>query len=131
MYSFSKEERLCSKKLIDRLFHSGSSFLLYPFRISWVSEPLPAGTPVQVLISVPKKKFKRAVDRNLLKRRIREVYRLQKSQNLYPFLNEHSCSILLGVNYIGKEIGEYPFLERKFSAAMVKFKKAYLDSHVE
>lgn len=131
MYSFSKEERLCSVKLIDKLFHSGSSFLLYPFRIIWLKETLPAGTPVQVLISVPKKKFKRAVDRNLLKRRIREIYRLQKSDELYPFLTEHSLTLILGINYIGNEIGDYAFMERKFSAAILKLKKVYLASHVE
>lgn len=131
MYSFSKEERLCSVKLIDKLFHSGSSFLLYPFRIIWLKETLPAGTPVQVLISVPKKKFKRAVDRNLLKRRIREIYRLQKSEELYPFLTEHSLTLILGINYIGNEIGDYRFMERKFSAAILKLKKVYLASHVE
>lgn len=131
MYTFSKEERLCSIKLIDKLYHDGSSFLLYPFRIIWLPETLPSETPVQVLISVPKKKFKRAVDRNLLKRRIREIYRLQKTQNLYPFLNEHSLTILMGINYIGNEIGEYAFMEKKFNAAIVKFKKAYLGSNVE
>ena len=131
MYSFSKEERLCSVKLIDKLFHSGSSFLLYPFRIIWLKEALPAEKPVQVLISVPKKKFKRAVDRNLLKRRIREIYRLQKSEHLYPFLTEHSVTIILGINYIGNEIGEYSFLEKKFDAAILKLKKVYIESHVE
>lgn len=131
MYSFSKEERLCSVKLIDKLFHSGSSFLLYPFRIIWLQEPLPGLSPVQVLISVPKKKFKRAVDRNLIKRRIREIYRLQKSEQLYPFLNENSATIILGINYIGKEIGNYAFMEKKLDAAILKLKKVYLESHVE
>lgn len=131
MYSFSKEERLCSVKLIDKLFHNGSSFLLYPFRIIWLEESLPAESPVQVLISVPKKKFKRAVDRNLLKRRIREIYRLQKSEHLYPFLNEQSATMILGINYIGNEIGEYSFLEKKFNAAILKLKKVYIESHVE
>lgn len=129
MYSFTKEERLCSLKLIDKLYHNGSSFLLYPFRIVWLQEPLPVKQPVQILISVPKKKFKRAVDRNLLKRRIREIYRLQKSADLYPFLTENSATILLSVNYIGNEIGEYSFLEKKFTAAVAKFKKIYLESH--
>ncbi len=131
MYSFSKEERLCSVKLIDKLFHNGSSFLLYPFRIIWLEEALPPEKPVQVLISVPKKKFKRAVDRNLLKRRIREIYRLQKSEHLYPFLTEHSVTMVLGINYIGNEIGEYAFMEKKFNAAILKLKKVYIESHVE
>lgn len=131
MYSFRKEERLCNVKLIDKLYSSGSSFLLYPFRIIWLPQPLSAVMPVQVLISVPKKKFKRAVDRNLIKRRIREIYRLQKSEQLYSFLTEHSVSIILGINYIGNEIGEYSFMEKKFNAAILKLKKVYLESHVE
>ena len=131
MYSFSKEERLCNVKLIDKLFHSGSSFLLYPFRIIWLQEPLPGQIPVQVLISVPKKRFKRAVDRNLIKRRIREIYRLQKAERLYPFLSENSVTILLGINYIGNEIGNYAFMEKKFNAAILKFQKVYLENHVE
>jgi ribonuclease P protein component len=131
MYSFHKEERLCSIKLIEKLFHNGSSFLLYPFRIVWLSEPLPPERPVKVLISVPKKKFKRAVDRNLIKRRVREIYRLQKSEHLYPFLNERSDSIILAINYIGNEIGEHAFLEKKFTAAILKLKKLYLESNVE
>lgn len=131
MYSFSKEERLCSVKLIDKLFHNGSSFLLHPFRIVWLPEPISNENPVQVLISVPKKKFKRAVDRNLLKRRIREIYRLQKFEHLYPFLTEHSLTLILGISYIGNEIGEYAFMEKKFNAAILKLKKLYLESHVE
>lgn len=131
MYSFSKEERLCNVKLIDKLFHSGSSFLLYPFRIIWLKESLPGENPVQVLISVPKKRFKRAVDRNLLKRRIREIYRHQKSERLYPFLRENSSTILLGISYIGNEIGNYAFMEKKFNSAIIKFEKVYLDNHVE
>lgn len=131
MYSFSKEERLCSIKLIEKLFHDGSSFLLYPFRIIWLPQSLPSEFPVQVLISVPKKKFKRAVDRNLLKRRIREIYRLQKSEQLYPFLNEHAATLIIGINYIGNNIADYDFMEKKFNAAMLKLKKAYLETHVE
>lgn len=131
MHSFKKEERLCNIKLIEKLFSNGSSFLVYPFRIIWLSEDSSSNFPVQVLISVPKRKFKRAVDRNLIKRRIREVYRLQKSEDIYPFLNEHAAKILLGINFIGNEIPDSSFLEKKFRAAILRFKKAYLGSHVE
>ncbi|HQS52717.1 MAG: ribonuclease P protein component [Sphingobacteriales bacterium 17-39-43] len=131
MYSFKKEERLCNVKLIEKLFTDGSSFLVYPFRIVWLSELANPVNPVQVLISVPKKRFKRAVDRNLIKRRIRELYRLNKSEYLFSFLNEHSSGLTLGITYIGNEIGEYPFLEKKFKDALNRFKKLYLSSHVE
>lgn len=123
MNSFKKEERLCNIKLIDKLYHNGSSFLVYPFRIIWISSDSDLEIPVQVLISVPKKRFKRAIDRNLLKRRIREIYRLHKSEDLFPFLNERSEKILLGINYIGNEIAEYSSMEKKFNNALLRLKK--------
>ena len=86
MYTFKKEERLCNKKLIDKLFHNGSSFLCYPYRVSWLAVAEVVEFPVQVLIAVPKKRYKRAIDRNLLKRRIREAYRLNKQEHLYSHL---------------------------------------------
>lgn len=131
MNSFKKEERLCSIKLIEKLYHGGSSFLVYPFRILWIPTDMNSSFPVQVLISVPKKKFKKAVDRNLLKRRIREIYRLNKSISLYPFLNERSQKILLGINYIGNEIADYSQLEKKFLNAIERLKKQISEAYAE
>ncbi|WP_223833721.1 ribonuclease P protein component [Pedobacter riviphilus] len=92
MYTFRKEERLCSRKHLDLLFKNGSSFLLYPFRISYLFVDVPAHVQAQVVINVPKKRYKRAVDRNLLKRRIREAYRLNKQDKLYmPLPTDRDC----------------------------------------
>ena len=124
MSSFKKEERLCNIKLIEKLYHNGSSFLVYPFRIIWISSEADSEIPVQVLISVPKKRFKRAVDRNLLKRRIREIYRIHKSKDLFPFLTERSEKILRGINYIGNEIAEYASMDKKFNNALLRLKKS-------
>lgn len=132
MYTFIKEERLCNKKLLEKLFRDGSSFLLYPFRIVWLSQSREtANVPAQVVIGVPKRRFKRAVDRNLLKRRIREVYRLNKSEYLYSFLQEPPAELLLGIHYIGKEIEEYAFIEKKLKLALQQLKQHYLINHVE
>jgi len=114
MYTFKKEERLCNKRLIDELFHNGSSFLCYPFKASWLPVDDAVQTmPVQVLIAVAKKRYKSAVDRNLVKRRIREAYRLNKQQHLYDLLANANKKIIFSIGYIGKEIEPYPVMEKK------------------
>ncbi|MGV8878534.1 MAG: ribonuclease P protein component [Sphingobacteriaceae bacterium] len=115
MYTLKKEERLCSKKLIDELFHNGSSFLCYPYKVTWLLAD--ADHPVQVLFSVPKKRYKRAVDRNLAKRRMREAYRLLKQDNLYAHL-ALPRQLLFSITYVGKEIGVYSFFEKKMLVAL-------------
>jgi len=92
-FSFKKEERITSKKLIQELFSKGSSFYLYPFKVIWLAKPDQNTGHRQILISVPKRKFKRAVDRNLLKRRIREAYRLNK-QIISPLQINKTFSIV-------------------------------------
>jgi ribonuclease P protein component len=113
MYTFKKEERLCNKKLIDELFHNGSSFLCYPFKASWMLVSDSQQVPVKIVLAVSKKRFKKAVDRNLIKRRMREAYRLHKQQYLYDQLNSTDKQIVLSLGYIGKEIAPFDFTQKK------------------
>lgn len=112
MYTFKKEERLCNKKLIDGLYHNGSSFLCYPYKVSWLLTES-ARVPAQVVFGVAKKRYKTAVDRNLIKRRMREAYRLLKQQFLYDQLHSADKKLILSISYIGTEITDYAFMEKK------------------
>ena len=78
-FGFPKHERLTSKKSIDFIFESGRTVFAYPIKAFYSIEELqPEDIPVQAMFVVPKKKFKRAVDRNAIRRRVRETYRLTK-----------------------------------------------------
>lgn len=78
MNTFSKTERLCSSTLIDRLFSEGNRQIsVFPIRLVWLMADDIEG--IQVLISAPKRNFHHAVDRNRIKRQIREFYRTQSS----------------------------------------------------
>ena len=77
-FTFRKEEKITKEKSIQELFTKGSSFYLFPFKVYFMPNPDPESASHQVLISVSKRNFKRAVDRNLIKRRMREAYRLNK-----------------------------------------------------
>jgi len=121
MYTFRKEERLCSRKHLDLLFKNGSSFLLYPFRVSYLFIEQEAKVQAQVVINVPKKRYKRAVDRNLLKRRIREAYRLNKQDKLYIPLPTDRGLLLFSIQFVGKDKYEFDFIEKKLIATFKRF----------
>ncbi|MDF7814674.1 ribonuclease P protein component [Hymenobacter sp. YC55] len=115
-YSFSKEEHLCRKKLIDELFGRGSSFGLYPLRLVWLPTEAPTAAPPQVLVSVSKRNFKRAVDRNNLKRLMREAYRLNKHR-LTEVDGGHPIR-LLAIIYTGKEKKPFALVEKKLISGL-------------
>ena len=118
-YTFPKEEHLCRKKLIEDLFSKqSSSFGVYPLRIVWIKAAAPTSAPPQVLISVSKRTFKRAVDRNRLKRLIREAYRLNKYR-LTEQPNGHEIA-LLGIIFTGKEKSPLALVERKLISALLR-----------
>lgn len=79
-YTLRKQERVCSKNTIDKLFKGGSSrsITAYPLRVVYLEADENSKEKCQVMVSVPKKCFKRAVRRNRVKRQVREAYRLNK-----------------------------------------------------
>ncbi len=110
---FGKDERLHSKKLIEKLFKEGKSFFKYPFKIVYLeTEPFNTA-PVAVLVSVSKKRFKRAVERNRIKRLIREAYRKNKYILYESGKLNFQKSLLIGLIYTGKTIIPYNEIEKK------------------
>lgn len=118
-FSLKKREILRSKKSIKELFNNGSSFFLYPFKVQYIPDFNSPNN--QILFSVSKRNFKKAVDRNLLRRRIREAYRLNKS--LLHLDEKESFSISIALIYISKFKLPYVEIENKLKQVLVRLNK--------
>jgi ribonuclease P protein component len=114
-FRLQKNERLHSKKLIKELFDKGSSFFLYPFKLIQLEVTIENSGTNQVLFSVSKKKLKRAVDRNLVKRRLKEIYRLNKD-----IFIQQDTSKLIAIIYVASDILPVSQLEPKLVKLLKK-----------
>jgi len=117
--SFSKIEHLCGEKRITRLYTQGDAFIAYPVRVVFLIEPKSDIEPANVLISVPKKRFKRAVKRNRLKRLIREAYRLNKKE-LIDKLEEKQLQVHVAFNYVSDDELDFASIEKKIKLSLQK-----------
>ncbi len=115
--SFGKEYKLCSKILIDKLFQEGKRYRNFPFSISYLQGSFPFETPFQVLISVPKRQFKKAHDRNYVKRCIREI--LRKNKDLIQNRQQpDNNKIVLSVVYNYNQLTTFVEMEQKLVKAL-------------
>jgi len=120
--TFNKQERLCSKKQIELLFSKGKNKLIHPIKLVWLETPVNLQYPAQAMFVVPKRQFKHAHDRNKLKRRMREAYRLNK-KHLYDDLNNSGKKIILAFIYIDKISQEFTVIEKSLNKLFENFKK--------
>ena len=122
-FFLKKEDKLKSRKTIDEVFNKGSYFSIYPFKIWWLS--VEDATALQAGFGVSSRQFKKAVDRNKIKRLMREAYRLQKNK-LQIQLQQEDKQLRLFILYIGKELPDYEICFKKFTAILNRIGK--LDS---
>ncbi len=123
-FTFNKTERLKSKKQIDLLFTEGTSLSVFPLKLFFNKTQFADGAEVKTAVSVSKRNFKSAVDRNRIKRLLREAYRLNKPTNF----NNSTTSYALLILYIGKEMPAFEGINTKMEQLLTKFSERITES---
>ncbi|MCK8481735.1 ribonuclease P protein component [Psychroserpens algicola] len=119
-FSYPKKEKLKSQKLIEQLFSEGKSVSAYPLRMVYLKTEFEDTTVTfQTGVSVSKRNFKKAVDRNRIKRLLRESYRLNKSAYFNNILSSYALMIL----YIGKDGTDFDSVDKKMKELLHTFSK--------
>lgn len=117
--TFPKAQKLCHRKDIDLLFEAGDSFFTHPFKVVFREAECKEESVVRLLISVPKKNIRSSVDRNRVKRLIREAYRLNK-QSLIQELQVNQKCLQIAFVYTGKQIPIYQSVEKSLIKILEK-----------
>lgn len=137
MPTYTRNERLCDFHLRQMLFTRGKTFFCYPFRVVYLKlsrdkvPVIPVAVnrgqsrnelfdyPAKCMVTVPTRRFKKAVDRNLIKRRFREAYRKNKS-DFYSFLDREGYNCLLAFIYTGSQIVSFAEMDSKITVSLQK-----------
>jgi ribonuclease P protein component len=122
VFTLGKLERLKSRKLLEQLFRDGSTLLNHPVKLFYTSKALPEGIKLQAGFGVSSRTFKKAVDRNRIKRLLREAYRLQKKP-LQESLEASGARLAVFFLYIGKELPDFNLIKDKMNAVLQSLEK--------
>ncbi len=116
-FTLGKKERLKSSKIIQKLYSEGKSIKVFPLRMVYLQTKHSSDFPAQFGVSVPKRNFKKAVDRNRLKRLIRETYRLNK----YIVYSKIDKQYVYMISYLAKDKWIYKNIDLKMKKLLTKF----------
>ena len=118
-YSYTATEKLKSRKLLDQLFTKGRSFSVFPVKVFFMLLPDQTDQAIQAGVGVSARNFRKAVDRNRIKRLLRECYRLNKL-SLHATVEAKQKKVGVFFLYIGKELPDYTYLNEKMQTALTK-----------
>jgi len=124
LQTFKKEERLSEKIIINELFERGYGFYIAPFKVLWIETDFESRYPAKILITVSRRNFKKAVDRNRIKRIAREAYRKNKSI-LYEKIEDSTKKVVFMLMYTGKIIIPYKEIEDIIILILQRLAKEY------
>ena len=116
-FTFNKKEKLKSQKLIEKLFDEGKSVTVFPLRMLYLKTTHDDGSTIKTGVSVSKRNFKKAVQRNRIKRLLREAYRLNKPE----YFNNITTSYALMILYIGKEATDFDSINANLKLLLSTF----------
>ena len=116
-FTFPKKEKLKSQKLIEKLFLEGKAVTAFPLRMLYLRTDFEDGTKIKTGVSVSKRNFKKAVDRNRIKRLLREAYRLNKPE----YFNNITTSYAFMILYLGKDDTDFDTVNSKMKIVFKTF----------
>ena len=106
IFSYGKVEKLKSRKLLDQLFSEGKTFSIFPLKVFYLQPAMPLDFSVKMGVGVSSRNFKKAVERNRVKRILREAYRTEKQQ-LHDYLEANGRQVAVFLLYIDRALPGY------------------------
>ena len=122
-YKLNKDEKLCSRTAVNLLFDEGKSLMAFPLRAAYRLRPR-GDHPVQFLISIPKKRIRKAVRRVTLRRRTREAYRLNRRTLLEPALEQSGWGVDIAFVYLDNSLAPYSVINEKMIGLLTRIARA-------